>query len=65
MSEVTEDVRSIARVCHEANKAFCAAHGDHSQKEWEYAEVWQRESAIKGVIFAQAGTNGPDAQHNS
>lgn len=40
MSEITEDVKSIARVCHEANKAFCAANGDHSQKTWEDAEVW-------------------------
>lgn len=60
-----EQITVIARVCHEANKGFCAANGDHSQKSWEDAEQWQRESAIKGVLFAQSRTNGPDEQHNS
>jgi hypothetical protein len=27
-------------------------HGDDSQKPWEEAAEWQRESAIKGVHFA-------------
>lgn len=48
----------IARICHEANRAYCQVIGDQSQKSWEEAEQWQRDSAIKGVEHAQ---NHPDA----
>lgn len=44
-------VLDIAIACHEANKAWCDANDDHSQKHWQDAEEWQRESAIKGVEF--------------
>lgn len=39
----------IARLCHNVNKAYCAAIGDLSQPEWELAPEWQRASAIFGV----------------
>lgn len=41
--------QEIARVCHEANRAYCAAIGDNSQVKWEDAPQWQRDSAIAGV----------------
>lgn len=52
------DVTQIARVCHEANKAFCESIGDFSQMPWDEAEDWQQVSAINGVEFA---INNPDA----
>ena len=56
----------VARVAHEANRALCDAFGDNSQKCWEEAEEWQRESAIKGVAFAQANPDAPaSAQHDA
>jgi hypothetical protein len=56
----------IAQVCHEANRAYCAAIGDFSQKPWEEAEQWQRESALKGVEFAiNNPTAKPSCQHDS
>lgn len=59
----TED---IAKVCHQANKAFCEAIGDTSQKDWDAAEDWQRQSANTGVIFRiNNPAAGEDAQHNS
>jgi hypothetical protein len=45
------DVEQIARVAHETNRAYCASIGDTSQKPWEDAEEWQRESARRGVMF--------------
>lgn len=54
----------IARVCHEANRAYCAAIGDLSQVSWETAPGWQRDSAVQGVAKAQAG-EGPEALHES
>lgn len=41
----------IAKVCHEANRAYCLALGDTSQVPWEDAPQWQRESVINGVKF--------------
>lgn len=45
------DVIQVATVCHEANRAYCASIGDNSQKLWDEAPIWQKESAINGVEF--------------
>ncbi len=56
----------IARVCHEANRAYCVALGDNSQAPWDDAPGWQRESAINGVAFTLANPHaGPSASHES
>lgn len=56
----------IAIVCHQANKSWCEQNNDFSQKDWEEAEDWQRDSAIKGVEFRLNNPDaGHDAQHNS
>lgn len=44
----------IAAVCHEANRAYCAAHGDFSQAPWAEAPKWQKDSALAGVKHALA-----------
>lgn len=60
------EIEHIARVCHEANRAWCEANGDDSQRAWADAEDWQRESAINGVKFALANPDAaPSAQHNA
>lgn len=60
------NILQIAMVCHQANKSWCEANEDYSQKNWEEAEDWQRQSAIKGVEFKLANPNaGHDAQHNA
>jgi RyR domain len=41
----------IARICHQANKAYCESLGDRSQLDWEAAPEWQRQSALNGVLF--------------
>ena len=56
----------IAQVAHEINKAYCEAIGDNTQKSWEEAPSWQRESAVLGVTFHIENPNaGPDSSHNS
>lgn len=47
----TELVVEIAKVCHQANKAWCELNNDFSQVDWEDAPDSIRESATKGVIF--------------
>lgn len=44
-------VTMIAKVCHEANKAYCEAIGDHSLKSWDSCPEWQKQSSVNGVIF--------------
>lgn len=46
-----DNVEKIARICHEANRAYCQAIGDHSQPSWLLAPEWQKQSAIQGVQF--------------
>ncbi len=59
-------IEAIARVCHEANRAWCEANGDHSQRPWDEAEQWQRDSAITGVRFALDNPDAPaSAQHDA
>lgn len=56
----------IATVCHEANRAFCAALGDNSQPLWAEAPEWQKSSAVNGVKFHMENPNaGDEASHNN
>lgn len=43
------EVEQIARVVHEANRAYCQTIGDDSQKPWDEAEEWQHESSFESV----------------
>lgn len=62
----SEKVMYIAKACHEANRVWCQANGDDSQKHWDEADQWQRDSAISGVKFKVNNPGaGDDAQHNS
>lgn len=57
-------MEQVARVCHEVNRAYCAALGDHSQAAWEDAPEWQRASARMGVdLHRMLPDAGPEASH--
>lgn len=45
------NIEEIAMVCHEANRAYCAALGDNSQPPWAEAPEWQRQSIVIGITF--------------
>ena len=56
----------VAKICHEANKAYCEAHGDKSQKPWDKAPAWQKDSALDGVQFCLANPDAPtSANHDN
>lgn len=60
------ELEHIAIVCHHANMIFCQQHGDDSQKPWNEAEQWQRDSAVKGVEFRLNNPEAPtSAQHDA
>jgi len=63
---MTSFILALSKTCHQANKAWCEANGDDSQKDWEKAEQWQKESAMAGVRFRLANPDAKeDAQHNA
>lgn len=53
-----------ARAAHEVNRIYCLYLDDDSQRPWELAPEWQRQSAIKGVEGVLAG-NTPEQSHES
>ena len=56
----------IAKVCHQANKAWCESEGDFSQKDWLEAEQWQIQSAVSGVKFRIENPDAPaSAMHDN
>lgn len=56
----------IARVVHEANRAYCQTIGDDSQPAWMDAPDWQRSSAIDGVSGILSGRiTRPEQSHES
>lgn len=57
-------IGAAARAAHEANRAWCLAHGDLSQVAWEDAPDWQRTSVTNGIEGVLAG-NGPRESHAS
>lgn len=60
------NVATIAGSCHEANKVICEANGDFSQKHWDEAEEWQKESAIRGVNYVIEHPDvTPEMQHQA
>ena len=59
-------IERIAKICHEANRGYCEALGDHSQLAWEDAPQWQRDSAVAGVEFICDNPGAkPSASHES
>lgn len=61
-----DDIEVIASVCHQANKGICEATGDLSQKDWDEAEEWQKNSCIAGVNFLITHPNAkPEHSHES
>jgi hypothetical protein len=59
------NVKDIARVCHEANRALQIAQNDPAPSpEWDSAPDWQKESAVEGVKHAISGAT-PEELHES
>lgn len=69
MSDMSREVfdaitTHIAMVCHNVNKAYCEALGDHSQPTWEDAPDWAKQSALSGVVFHTMNPGAsPGASH--
>ena len=53
-----QSIYPIAKVCHEANKAYCEINGDYSKSLWEAMEDWERKNVMESVEFLK---NNPEA----
>ena len=59
-------VPDVARVCYEANRAYCLSIGDNSFSSWDDAPDWQKETNIAGVWFHIENPDAvPSASHES
>ena len=52
-------IKEIAKICHEANRAYCQILGDSSQVAWGDAPEWQREGMLAGVEWRLANPEAP------
>lgn len=60
------NITDIAKAAHEVNRAYCSSIGDDSQVEWDKAQDWQKESAVKGVQFIIDNPKStPEQSHES
>ncbi len=60
-----ETMEKIARVVHEANRAWCRAHGDESQPAYDEAEPWMCDATAEGIKFRLEHPDAPaSAQHD-
>lgn len=57
----TVEIEPIARVCHEANRAWCIEHGDTSQPAWDDAPDWQRQSTFEDIAFVLSYPDAGDS----
>lgn len=59
-------IEAAAKAAHEANLTYCQSIGDTSQVPWDAAPEWQKDSAMKGVLFLLEHPDaGDSAQHDS
>ncbi len=58
-------IENIARIAHEANRAYCAAHADYSHVSWEQTPPILRDSIVSGVMekIANPGIT-PEESHD-
>jgi hypothetical protein len=58
------DINTIAKICHNANKAYCECTGDFSQPTWENADFEIKASAVNGVQYHIDNPNAtPEKSH--
>ena len=59
-------IDEIARTAHEVNRAYCQSLGDESQREWDRAPAWLKESVIKGVLaYLDNPQQTPEQSHQN
>lgn len=64
--EIIVDIKDIARVTYDVNRAYCKALGDDSFGPWDLAPEWQKDANRAGVKFHLENPDAsPGASHKS
>lgn len=63
LNVTAEQVDSVARICHEANRAYCVMTGDPGLPAWDELEEGYRESTRSGVRMAVSGSTPEESHH--
>lgn len=58
-----EKIERCARAAHNTMVTYCRMAGDHSIKEWDDAEPWQRSDTIAMVKSTLKGGHSPAEEH--
>lgn len=58
--DLQSQLENVARVCHEAFRAWCATLGDTANPPWEQAEPWRRAFELDGVRRVLGGASPAD-----
>lgn len=58
-------ILGVAKICHEANRAFCETMGDYSHAPWDNSDVDQQDLMLEGVMFALTGPREVDELHEN
>lgn len=62
---LSRDLEAVARVVHEAVRAWQAAHGQNTAPSWSRAAQWMRAATISAVEWRLANPGAPpSAQHD-
>jgi hypothetical protein len=63
MNEYSDEfLESIAKTCHEVNRAYCEGIGDDSQVPWEEVSEEIKDNVIDGVLFILRTPNSNSSQ---
>lgn len=63
---MVQNLATVARVVHEAVRAYQTALGEQAAMPWEDAETWQREATLAAVRFCLAHPEAPaSAMHDA
>lgn len=52
-------IQELGKICHEANRAYCASGGDHDELPWEQASYAHRDSTYSGVVHRLLNPDEP------
>ena len=64
-SKNSDETQAIARVMHEAIRAFQSAIGQKPAPPWSRAPAWMKKASEDGVLFRRKHPNAPpSAQHD-
>ncbi len=64
------NIEQAAKICHEANRAYCETIGDSTHVSWDLAPDWQKQSARNGVqshlaVLQEGGKPDPASSHKN